>query len=325
MAEELTLLGIVASADAEPMLAALRALPGPTVVGMEAGGVVALAQGVEAPRKALMLMRDRASLLSGLLGLQRRLEAACQLGPFLPADPAAPSVAAAELPALLAQAAPALAAALPRQGARHQWDVVLQWQPEAVLAPRREALRGLSRAAMAAAVRAALAEARAARRDALHVALHSRVLDIAAVEPGAEETACGATVLLPAGGEAVIEAALHSLPEEVQQGCNADLRGPLPPIAFSPLRVVRLADGALDRAWAVLRLPEELAPAELPRRWRDVAAALHPDRAGEEADAARFAEAREAYRLIQRLASAGAPLSRRALARHRCHLLLEAA
>jgi hypothetical protein len=326
MAQDLTLLGIVAAADADGMRAALGALPGPPVVALRAGGIAALAQPAgKAPRKALLLARDRRGLLAGLLALQRRLEAACQLGPFLPADPGAPPVPAAELPALLEAGATVLAQALAARGRRHQWDVVLRWQADAVLGPVRDTLQGLSRIDLAAGVQAALAAARDARRAALRQALRPAVLDIADAEPGAEETACGATVLVEAGGEAAIEAALATLPAALQPGLAVDMRGPLPPIAFGALRVARLPEGALDRAWATLRLPEEMAPGELPRRWREVAAALHPDRIGTATDTAGFAEAREAYRLIERLAAPGAPLSRRALARNRCHLLLEAA
>jgi hypothetical protein len=324
MAQELTLLGIVGAPDAERMRAALAALSGPPVIAQTAGEVAALAQRADAtPRKALLLARDRAALLSGLLALQRRLEAACQLGAFLPADPGAPPVPADELAPMLDAAAATLADALARRGRLHQWDVVLRWPADAVLAPRRDAMRGLSRALLAEAVQTALAEARLERRAALRAALRPAVLDIAEAEPGTDDTACGATVLVPAGGEAAIETALGTLPSGVQLDVTADLRGPLPPIAFGALRVAQLPAGALDRAWSVLRLPEEMAPEELPRRWRDVAAQLHPDVAG--ADAAGFIEAREAYRLIERLAASGATLSRRALARSRCHLLLEAA
>jgi hypothetical protein len=321
MADKLTLLGIAPADRAAALAPALSALPGPAVTLHRVGEIVAVAQRAEARHRALLLARDRAGLLSGLLAVQQRLEAACQLGRFLPADPGAPALPAAELPRLIDAAAPALAAALARDGARHQWDVILRWPPEAALAPRRAALSGLARAELAEAVRAALAAERAMRRDALRAALRPAVRDIADAEPVAEDAACGLTVLVPAGGEAAIEAALATLPETAQHGAAADLRGPLPPVAFAALGIAELAEGALDRAWTLLGLPEQLAPEELSGRWRAVAARLHPDRGA--GDPARFAEAREAYRLLERLAVPGAALSRRALAaRGRRHLVL---
>lgn len=322
MAEALTLLGFVAADRAASVQAAMDALPGPRLSAHRCGAVAAIAQLADAPRRALLLARDRARLLSGLLAVQRRLEAACQAGPFLPADPGAPALRSGELPDLLGAAAPALIAALAREGRRHQWDVVLRWPADAVLEPRRAALQGLSRALLAEAVHAALAGERAARRAALLAALRPMVLDIAEAEPVAEDTACGATVLVAADGEAAIEAALGALPAAMQHRATADLRGPLPPIAFAAVRVAELAEGEVERAWSALGLPEQIAPEDLPAKWREVASRLHPDRAGPDADPARFAEAQDAYRLLARFAGAGAPLSRRTLARGRRHLLL---
>jgi hypothetical protein len=310
MADAVTLLGIVDAADAPAAEAAMAALPGPKLSIHRAGDVAALAQRAEAPRRTLLLARDRAGLLSGLLAVQRRLEAACQRVPFLPADPGAPAIPAEEVAALLAAAAPRLAAAVARDGRRHQWDVILRWPPDAVLKPRQAELRGLSRTRLAEAVQAMLAAEREARRAALRAALRPAVLDIADPEPVGEDAACGVTVLVPAGGEAAIEAALGTLPAAAQADASADLRGPLPPIGFAALRIAELTEGAMERAWTLLGLPDQLAAEELAGRWREVSARLHPDRAGAAGDVARFAEAREAYRILERLAGAGVALSR---------------
>ena len=80
---------------------------------------------------ALAAMKD-------LSVIQRRLEAACAAGPFLPADPASACCKAADIGRLMANAASGIAPALRGPGAQWQWDIVLRWQPEPILgrAPR---------------------------------------------------------------------------------------------------------------------------------------------------------------------------------------------
>jgi hypothetical protein len=324
MAEKLTLLGFAPAEGAAALAARLAALPGPGLRLVTLGGIAAFAQETAPPLKALLLARDRASLLAALATLQRRLEAACMAGPFLPADPGAATLTAAELPALLAAQQAALTAALARHGATQQWDVILRWPPEPVLAAQRERFAGLGRAALAEAVAAALAEARAFRLGALRAALRDVVLEIAEASPVAEDAAAGLTLLVPSGGEAVIEAALGRLPPEATAGASADLRGPLPPLGFAAVRLAEVPAGAVERAWHLLGLPEALPSEDLTRHWRGLATRLHPDRAGPAADPARFAEAAAAYRLVRSLAGSGAGEVQRATlaARAGRHLLL---
>jgi len=324
MADKLTLLGFAPIDGAEALAARLAALPGPALEMRRAGAVAAFAQAETAPKRALLLARDRAGLLGTLASLQQRLELACQLSPFLPADPGAATLPAGEWPALLEAQQEALAEALAKHGATHQWDVILRWSPEAVLAGQRERFAGLGRAALAEAVAAALSEERHARLAALRRALGPKVIEMHEQAPVAEDAACGVTVLVPAGGEAAIEEALGTLPPAVTEGVSADLRGPLPPLAFAAVRVAELPRGAVERAWTLLGLPEALPMGELRRHWRGLATLLHPDRAGAEADPARFAEAAAAYRLLQSLAGdAGGEVRRTTLAaRSGRHLLL---
>ncbi len=315
--DDVTLLGIAPAAGAEALARAMEALPGPPVAVHVAGSIAGLAQPAERARRGLLLARDRAGLLASLAALQRRLEAACVAGPFLPADPGAARLPAAELPGLLAAAAPLLEEALATKGARHQWDVVIRWNAEAVVARHRAELQGLAGAALARAIRATLVGEREMRAAALRAALRGAVLAIAEPLPVEEDAATGLTVLVPAGGEAAIEAALGTLPEEASRDAAADLRGPLPPLGFAALRLAEVPAGAVERAWSLLGLPEaapEALPAsDLTRHWRGIAAKLHPDRAGAAADPARFAEAHEAYRLLRSLAGE-APLDRVLLA-----------
>lgn len=318
----LRLLGIAPGEGAAALLARMEALPGPPMVLLRAGGVAALMQEAEAPAQALLLAKDRAGLLKRLAALQRRLEAGCMAGPFLPADPSAATLPAENWAPLLTAQADAAARALADHGSTHQWDVILRWSPDSVLAPVRDRLAGLGKTAMAQAVGALLAEARDIRVAALRQALAGRVLAVADAPAVAEDTAIGLTVRVATGGEAAIEAALFAMPGELTADVAADLRGPLPPLSFAAARVAAVPADAIDRAWSVLELPDAVAAAELQRRWRGIAGRLHPDQTGPEADPGRFAEAAEAYRLLHSLAGAGEVRRAALTGRDACRLLL---
>ncbi|TDG22995.1 hypothetical protein E2C05_26545, partial [Paracraurococcus ruber] len=157
MDRSLTLIGLAPAEGATALAEAMMREPGPPVLFHRAGSVALLAEPAERGGRLALLRRGKAGLLAGLHRLQRRLEIGCQMGPFLPFDPAAAACPEADLPRLLEGAAEPLAAALQARGRRHQWDVILRWQPEPVLArrlPRSAAPR--ARAALAEAVAAAL-------------------------------------------------------------------------------------------------------------------------------------------------------------------------
>jgi hypothetical protein len=306
MAGWVTLLGFAAEAQGAALLAAMRAVPGPAVSVTRAGGLACLAQ-ADAARFSFGL-GGRAAALQRLRTVQMRLEAACVLGPFLPADPAHARCARGAVAGLLAAAAAGIAEALAGPGTRHQWDVVLRWQGDAVVAARRAEIAaaadaaGGGRTALAEAVEAALARERLQREAALRAAVAPVAVAVAAAGAGATET--GLTVLLPAdGGEAALEAALNALPDGVTANGTIDMRGPLPPVSFAAVRIDRAAPAEVAQAWRTLALPERVDAAGLRRHWRDCAARMHPDRAGGE-DVA-MASAGAAFRLLRDLLPAG--------------------
>jgi hypothetical protein len=309
MAGRLTLLGIGAAADAACLAAAMRAIPGPALSVHHGEGLAAFAQAARPGGGGALRGRDRAGIADALGTVQRRLEAACQAAAFLPADPAAATCEAARLPALLEAAGAGLAAALARDGGHHQWDVVLRWPAEAVVRARAAAIAEAAReagggaAAMAEAVAAALRQERAGRAAALEQALRPRVLGIANAGMAGGETETGLTVLVPAGGEAAIEAALMALPDAGDPALSADLRGPLPPLSFSAWRVARTDPAAVARAWRLLDLPAQADAEILRRTWRARAARLHPDRDPRAEAGTRLAEAASAHRLLREMAA----------------------
>ena len=296
-------LGFVPGHGLAAARAALDAVEGPPLVVRQGGGIAALMQ-PEPP--GTLSGRGRAEMLAGLLTVQRRLEIACQAGPVLPVDPAVACCPTASVPALLDAAWVALDDALARHGGRRQWDVVLRWPPELVLARRREEIArhaaGLGRAGLAEAVAAALRAERSEREASLVAALTPAVLAFAPGGAAGAETEVALTVLLTSDGEAALEVALQGLAPEHAAGASVDLRGPLPPLSFTPVRIADVEAADIVRAWRGLDLPARIDVGELHRQWRRRAFALHPDRhaAGEaESFAAALSEATQAYHLLR--------------------------
>jgi len=301
MAANLTLLGFTEAGAAEAVRAAMAGVPGPALVVVAEGGIAALAQTAQ-PGKRRLQGRDAA--LAALGCVQMRLESACQAGPFLPAAPAQAACARAELPALLRAAAQDLAVALAARGRLVQWDVILRWPAEAVVRAHRAALapKAGRPAELAEAIQALLAQDRAARDAALREALAPLCLDI--LTAGAGETQTGVTVLVEPGRDAAIEAALQRLPAAVTADADADLRGPLPPISFSPVSITTAAAGDVAKAWRQLALPAEIDAGALRQGWRGMARRLHPDLGAHGGD--KIAAAGAAYRLLRGLLPASA-------------------
>ena len=296
-ASRVRLLGFFSESGLATLRAALAGSAGPALHLATVAGVGVAAQ-VE-KEGGLFRTLDRTALLRRLHAVQRRLELACQAGPFLPADPAAPAVRRGELPRLVGAAAPRLLAALMRDGTKQQWDITINWPAEAVLAPHRAALAAAAaegQAAVVALVGRLLRQDRDDRLAALRGVLSPAVL--ALTEGQAADTQITLTVLVPAGGEAAIETALGRLPASASADATANLRGPLPPVSFAACALAEVTGGEIAAAWRVLDLDGTIDAAGLRRNWRRCAAAVHPDHTGDAADAAGLDAARKAYRLL---------------------------
>ncbi len=278
------------------------------------GEVAALCQPAEKPARALLLNRDKSGLLRHLAALQQRLEFLCQAGPFLACDPGMAICPEADLTAMLQAAGDDLAQALRQHGRRHQWDVILRWSPEAIVAAGRGRLQAGPRAAMAKAIGDLLQGEVAARQAALRKALRPVALAMADATPAQGDAETGVTIIIPAGAEAAIEAALATLPASATAHAGCDLRGPLPALFQGALRITACDPQALAAAWDRLALPEALDVAELAPRWRSLATSLHPDTGAPGASTAAMAEAGAAYRLLRQQAMRHrGPLSRQSL------------
>lgn len=294
------LLGFAPLAGLDALRTALNAVAGAQVHACHGPGLVALLQ--QEP-EAPLFGGDRNAMAARLLTVQRRLEIACQAGPFLPMNPAAACCPAEAISHMLEPAWDALAATLTAQGRRHQWDVALRWAAEPVVARHRTELAaaaGQGKAALAEAVRAALLVERSRREAALLTALAPAVLAFASGGVACTDTEVAVTLLVNADAETPVEAVLEALPADHAEDASIDLRGPLPPLSFSAVRIVTAETHDISRAWQLLGLPDRVDLATLRRQWHQGASAVHPDRRFDKGTVT-VAELTSAYRLLRPL------------------------
>jgi hypothetical protein len=204
--------------------------------------------------------------------LRTALARAASVSPFLPADPRHASCSAAEWPRIMSASAPMLAAALARAGGLQQWDIAITSDGE-----------GASPARVATVLRQDLGA------EALAVRVRGR--------RGGLVLSC----LLVRGDGSSIGAALRALPHAARRGAAIFVEGPLPPLGFASFRLEQARQEEVSRAWALFALKEVADPAELARRWRGLAFALDPARAGRRGSARPLQEAARAYGLLQHL------------------------
>jgi hypothetical protein len=316
------ILGFAARAGAAGLHAAMSAVRGPDLYMLYGPAVVALFQGEpDLP----LAGDDPGEATAGLLSVQRRLEAGCAAGSFLPMDPAAACCPYGDVGPLLDATGAQLAETLRRQGDRRQWDISLRW-PSNVVAARHQSeivpaasLRapGISPAAslgapiFAEAAGSVPPAERNRRAAALLAALRPAVLAFA--EGGAAATGCqvAVTVLMATNaGAAAIEAALDGLATEYAEGCGIDIRGPLPPLSFPAVRLAMTDADAVTHAWSTLGLGNRVDLAALHRCWRQGAVAAPPGRQPDiPITGATVAELTTAYRLLRDLLANDGPFT----------------
>jgi hypothetical protein len=299
MAPALRLLGFAATHQAGETEAAMAAIPGPPLHCFARGQITALGQ--RDADRTFWAQRGRSALSEGLRCVQMRLERACTAGPFLPMDPAANTIPEEAVADLMSSAQADLAAALHDAGHLHQWDVVMRWPAEAVVALHREAIAaaaaGGGPAALARAVEAVLEAERHRRFEALRAVMAPVVQATRALGGGPAET--GLTVLVSPGGDTVIEAALARLPADVGDTVSVDLRGPLPPVSFAAVRLCHANPDEIACAWRLLGLPPRVDSGQLRSRWLAAASDLHPDRARKAGAAEAMVAVNQAYAVLR--------------------------
>jgi hypothetical protein len=291
----------------DALLAVLNAIPGPAVEAWHGAHLAALLQ---PEQDDASFCRHQISYATSLLTVQRRLQAACQAGPFLPQDPAAATVQSETVPALLAPAWHALDAALRSRGQHHQWDIVLHWSCDAVTT-----VTG-TKAARLADIRSARQAEHTRHEARLLNTLSRAVLALAADGSSRSDASVSVTALIEAGCEHRLDAALEALEEP---DLTVELHGPLPPLTFAPVRIAMTEAVEITGAWQTLELGELSSRTHLHRQWRGLAASLRPDLQGNRLSGAApgIAGLTDAYRLLRGvLPSDGSAVTLTATLRH---------
>lgn len=206
--------------------------------------------------------------------LRARLSRAVSAAAFLPADPRHAACDALDWPRVVSGSAAVLAGALAEVRDRAQWDITIS--------PARE---GASPAEAASLLRDRLAEAVLS----LRLRGHRGGLTLSA--------------LVRRGGGRAVAGAVSALPKALAAGCRLVLDGPLPTLGFFAFRLERPRAEDVSRAWALFALKDIADPEELARRWRGLAFALDPARAGRAASPRPLREAERAYGLLHRLSA----------------------
>jgi hypothetical protein len=265
------------------LLAALNTVPGPTVAAWHGSGLAVLLQAEPEDGAPCTWQTPQTA---DPMGVQRRLELACHNGPFLPQDPAAATVSSDIVLPLLASAYPALDSALFTHGTHHQWEILLRWPPDIICA----------RHDCPATVRAE----RTRQEARLLNALSRAVLAFASDGEQGSDTAISVTALVEAGREHRMETALEAL-EEPDLGI--ELRGPLPPVTFSSVRIANTEAIEISGAWQTLELAARTDRIRLQQQWRSLAASLRPDRQSHRLSGAApgIAGLTDAYRMLRSL------------------------
>ena len=286
------ILGYAPLENLDGLLAMMNAVAGPAVEAIMGPSLAALMQ---PEAEDGLFCRQPISQAATQLMAQRRLEIACLAGPFLPHDPAVALVPSHALQGLLTPAWDALDTALSTHGQHHQWDILLRWSPDNIIGQQSPAARG-----KAEVIREAFQAERQRRQAQLLNTLAPEVLAFAAGGPTGTDTEVLVTTLVEANAEWRMEAALGAL-----DGNDPwiDLRGPLPPVTFSPVRAVCLSTAELSGAWQTLDLPPRIDRTELHEQWRMLVAAVNPHRPSEtlSGTAPGLSGLTDAYRLLRGL------------------------
>jgi hypothetical protein len=77
------------------------------------------------------------------------------------------------------------------------------------------------------------------------------------------------TVLVASGCDTAVEAALDGMAAEHTEGASIHMRGPLPPLSFSSVRLEMVEEQAVIDAWAALGLTSRVDPSGLHRHRRE--------------------------------------------------------
>lgn len=300
---------VVGKATAD-RIARSRALPDLTIVeALDLAAVMGPAP------SGLWRQAGKAALAQRMLAFQRSLEALMPFGPLLPAKPGSLFRDPLEPTAFLIAHAGPLRSALAEMGGLHQIQVLVAWDPAAML----ERLRGsarlaplaagpdpLDRRGYARALAAIMEQYRAELGRDFAATLRAVTVDMLLLPPDGETGLLNATVLIDPARQAAFDAAVEAIDAVATEALKIKVVGPLPACAFASVTVEKPDRRTVERARRAIGGDEGLAIAELKRRYRERMKLVHPDMPDGEDTAA--SATTTSYDLLRRIAEAEAAL-----------------
>lgn len=251
----------------------------------------------------------RRRMLQDLLEAQRALEAVAAAGPVLPARPGTLLDDSSEALELICADASALRAALDEYGTMRQFQIVATWDGPATVGSIKQRADVVEAVAAASplgrlAAGKALQGIMLAERERLSVEIFGRlsrvVRDILAMPQDGEDCVANLVVLLDAGSEARLDAALIELDALLPGNSRVRCIGPLPAVSFAAISLDRIDPDRIDSARRLLGVGYRLTTESVRAAWRKHAQAHHPDVAESSAASGDFGDASAAYRLLRR-------------------------
>jgi hypothetical protein len=299
------LIGITDEITADRVIASTAepALKGLTIV--KCNGLAALL--VPVVKAGWFDTNSRASLVRRLGDDQKRLEALIGLGPLVPAVNEGLLDNHADAEDLLLSSADALTETLRDYGTLVQFQINIDWKPEAVLQahaadPELRAILVDDRAERGAALAAFMAGLRKRLADSFCEKAAGAAREIVLLPGSGEGNVVNIVALIDRAEEARLDRAVEAIDAEVPDALAIRYTGPLPPVSFAGLDVKKSSAGDITAARHLLGLDERSSLAMIRDAYVTQARAIHPDTAAPSENVAPdLTELKEAYLLLSRV------------------------
>lgn len=287
-------------------IAASRPLPMLSVLGaLDLAAVVGPAPSVS------WRPAGKAELGRRMVAFQRVLEALIPCGPMLPATMGAIFRDALEPTAFLVAHAATLRSALSHFGGLHQYQVLVSWDPQAMLRRLQgsDRLASLSAGdtshdakAYANALGSIMESYRAELGRWFAANLREVTVDMLVLPPDGENGILNATVLIEPAQQQAFDAAIEAIDAVATEALRIKVAGPLPACAFASVTVEKPDRRLVEKARREIGGDAGIDLAELKQNYRRRMRLVHPDMPeGREAEAA---AASTSYELLRRISEA---------------------
>jgi hypothetical protein len=254
---------------------------------------------------------SRVELVRRLGEDQARLESLLRLGPLLPCVDEARLDSPAEAEDLLDASQDILARTLKEFGALVQFQICVEWKPEAMLKARardpellaRLDACGPDRAARGAVLGKFMNDLHKLLADEFRTKIAGAARDVVELPLSGEGGVVNLVALIDRAGEAALDGAVEAIDASCADALTIRYTGPLPPASFAGVDVKPCKAGDAEAARRLLGVGTTSSKSALREAFAARARAAHPDTAGPEAASAGadLSELKEAFNLLARI------------------------